>query len=148
MKIISIVLIIFFTSCGYNPIYLNNNLKNFEYKEIISGGNKEITKKIISALNIKTNNNNENKLLISSSFKTDEVSKNSKGQIELYKSTLSVLINVKDSENSNIKSKNFLKEFTYSNKENKFELVEYQDSIQKNLTEIIISEIIIFLNSQ
>ena len=102
MKIISIVLIIFFTSCGYNPIYLNNNLKNFEYKEIISGGNKEITKKIISALNIKTNNNNENKLLISSSFKTDEVSKNSKGQIELYKSTLSVLINVKDSKISNI----------------------------------------------
>ena len=148
MKIISIVLIIFLTSCGYNPIYLNNNLENFEYKEIISGGNKEITKKIISALNIKTNNNNENKLLISSSFKTDEVSKNSKGQIELYKSTLSVLINVKDSKNSNIKSKNFLKEFTYSNKENKFELVEYQDSIQKNLTEIIISEIIIFLNSQ
>ncbi len=148
MKIISIVLIIFFTSCGYNPIYLNNNLKNFEYKEIISGGNKEITKKIISALNIKTNNNNENKLLISSSFKTDEVSKNSKGQIELYKSTLSVLINVKDSKNSNIKRKNFLKEFTYSNKENKFELVEYQDSIQKNLTEIIIGEIIIFLNSQ
>ena len=127
---------------------MNNNLKNFEYKEIISGGNKEITKKIISALNIKTNNNNENKLLISSSFKTDEVSKNSKGQIELYKSTLSVLINVKDSKNSNIKSKNFLKEFTYSNKENKFELVEYQDSIQKNLTEIIIGEIIIFLNSQ
>ena len=148
MKIISIVLIIFFTSCGYNPIYLNNNLKNFEYKEIISGGNKEITKKIISALNIKTNNNNENKLLISSSFKTDEVSKNSKGQIELYKSTLSVLINVKDSKNSNIKTKNFLREFTYSNKENKFELVEYQDSIQKNLTEIIIGEIIIFLNSQ
>ena len=148
MKIISIVLIIFFTSCGYNPIYLNNNLKNFEYKEIISGGNKEITKKIISALNIKTNNNNENKLLISSSFKTDEVSKNSKGQIELYKSTLSVLINVEDSKKSNIKSKNFLKEFTYSNKENKFELVEYQDSIQKNLTEIIIGEIIIFLNSQ
>ena len=52
MKIISIVLIIFFTSCGYNPIYLNNNLKNFEYKEIISGGNIEITKKIISELNI------------------------------------------------------------------------------------------------
>ena len=148
MKIISIVLIIFLTSCGYNPIYLNNNLENFEYKEITSGGNKEITKKIISALNIKTNNNNENKLLISSSFKTDEVSKNSKGQIELYKSTLSVLINVKDSKNSNIKSKNFLREFTYSNKENKFELVEYQDSIQKNLTEIIIGEIIIFLNSQ
>ena len=148
MKIISIVLIIFLTSCGYNPIYLNNNLENFEYKEITSGGNKEITKKIISALNIKTNNNNENKLLISSSFKTDEVSKNSKGQIELYKSTLSVLINVKDSKNSNIKSKYFLREFTYSNKENKFELVEYQDSIQKNLTEIIIGEIIIFLNSQ
>lgn len=148
MKIISIVLIIFLTSCGYSPIYLNNNLENFEYKEIISEGNKDITKRIIGALNVKTNNDNENKLLISSSFKTDEVSKNSKGQIELYKSTLSVLINVKNAKNSNIKSKNFLKEFTYSNKENKFELVEYQDSIQKNLTEIIIGEIIIFLNSQ
>ena len=46
MKIISIVLIIFLTSCGYNPIYLNNNLKNFEYKEIHLE-NKEITKKIM-----------------------------------------------------------------------------------------------------
>jgi len=39
------------------------------------------------------------------------------------------------------------KEFTYSNKDNKFELVEYQNSIQKNLIKIIIGEIILFLNS-
>jgi len=148
MKIISIVLIIFLTSCGYSPIYLNNNLENFEYKEILSEGNEDINKKIISALNIKKNNNNKYKFQISSFFKIDELSKNSKGQIELFKSTLTVMLNIKDLNNADIKSKNFLKEFTYSNKDNKFELVEYQNSIQKNLIEIIIGEIIIFLNSQ
>ena len=147
MKIISIVLIIFLTSCGYNPIYLNKNLENFEYQEIILEGDKNINKKLISSLNIKKNNKNKNKLFISSSYKINEVSKNSKGQIELYKSTLTVLINTKDSNDANIKSKNFLKEFTYSNRDNKFELVEYQNSIQKNLLEIIISEVNLFLNS-
>tara|TARA_Y100000741_G_C18254771_1_gene558527 strand:- start:435 stop:878 length:444 start_codon:yes stop_codon:yes gene_type:complete len=147
MKIISIVLIIFLTSCGYDPIYLNKNLENFEYQEIISEGDKNINKKIINSLNIKKNNKNKNKFLISSSFKIDEISKNSKGHIELYKSTLTVLIKVKDSKNLDIKSKNYFKEFTYSNKDNKFELVEYQKSIQKNLIEIIIGEIILFLNS-
>jgi len=147
MKIISIVLIIFLTSCGYSPIYLNNNLENFEYKEILSKGNEDINKKIISALNIKKDNNNKYKFQISSSFKIDELSKNSKGQIELYKSTLSVSIKVKDSKNVDIKSKNYHKEFTYSNRDNKFELVEYQNSIQKNLLEIIIGEINLFLNS-
>jgi len=147
MKIISIFLIIFLTSCGYNPIYLNKNLENFEYQEIILEGDKNINKKLISSLNIKKNNKNKNKLFISSSYKINEVSKNSKGQIELYKSTLTVLINTKDSNDANIKSKNFLKEFTYSNRDNKFELVEYQNSIQKNLLEIIISEVNLFLNS-
>jgi len=147
MKIISIVLIIFLASCGYNPIYLNKNLENFEYQEIISEGDKNINKKIISSLNIKKNNKNKNKFFISSSFNINEVSKNSKGQIELYKSTLSVSIKVKDSKNVDIKSKNYHKEFTYSNRDNKFELVEYQNSIQKNLLEIIIGEINLFLNS-
>ena len=148
MKIISIVLIIFLTSCGYTPIYLNKNLENFEYQEILLEGNENINKKIINSLRIKKNNKNKNKFFISSSFKIDEVSKNSKGQIELYKSTLTVLIKVKDSNNENIKSKNFLKGFTYSNRDNKFQLIEYQNSIQKNLIEIITGEIIIFLNSQ
>ncbi len=147
MKIISIVLIVFLTSCGYTPIYVNKNLENFEYQEIISEGDRNINKKIISSLNIKKNNKNENKFFISSSFKIDEVSKNSKGQIELYKSTLTVSIKVKDSKNLDIKSKNYSKEFTYSNRDNKFELVEYQNSIQKNLIKIIIGEIILFLNS-
>ena len=146
MKIISIVLIIFLTSCGYDPIYLNKNLENFEYQEIISEGDKNINKKIINSLNIKKNNKNKNKFLISSSFKIDEISKNSKGQIELYKSTLTVLIKVKDSKNLDIKSKNYFKEFTYSNKDNKFELVEYQNQVESILTKSINEEIFLYLN--
>ena len=144
------ILLFFISSCGYQPIYLNKSLKNFEFKKIILIGDNYINKKIINILSIKENDEDDNKseLALSSSFQIKEISRNSKGQVELYKNIINVNLNIKDIKNETVKNKNFTREFTYNNKQNKFDLVEYQDSIKDDLIDKIISDIIIYLNSE
>ena len=48
--------------------------------------------------------------------------------------------------NEIIKTKKFLKDFNYSNRKNKYELVNYQNIIKTNLIDEIKKEIIIFIN--
>ena len=150
MKKTFFILLLFISSCGYQPIYLNKTLKNFEFKKIIFDGDNYINKKIINKLSIKEDNeaDNKNELFISSSFEIKEVSKDSKGQVKFYKSIMAVNIEIKKANNENIQNKNFVKEFTYNNKKNKFDLVEYQGSIKDDLIDKIISDIIIYLNSE
>ena len=83
---------------------------------------------------------------ISSSFNTEEVSKNSKGQIEIYKSIINVDLQIKNIDKKVIQKRNFAKDFTYNNKQNKFDLAQYQKSNKDDLINKIISDIIIFLN--
>ena len=147
MKIISLILIFFITSCGYNPIYQNKNFENFQYQEISYDGDEDTNIKIIRTLNIIENSNSKNKLFISSSYTVDEISKNSKGEIKLYNTALVVILELKDSNNKRINFKNISKEFSYSNKTNKYDLVEYQKLVKNNLLDSIIYEINLFLNS-
>ena len=147
MKKLLIIIILFFTSCGYQPIYLNNNLENIEFNKINVEGEKEINNLIINSLSIKENISDKKleELSLSSFYKIEEISKNSKGQTETYRST--VLIDIKIIKNKNIvKNKIFSDEFTYNRKDNKFELTEYQADIKKKLANGIIEDLVLFLN--
>ena len=149
MKKTLFILLFFISSCGYQPIYVNKPSEIYEFKEIILNGDNYINNKIINILSIKENNEIDNNILhIVSSFDTEEVSKNSKGQVELYKSTINVNLKINDNNKKIIQNRNFVKEFTYNNKQNKFNLTEYQNSIKNNLIDKIISDIIIFLSSK
>ena len=150
MKKTLFILLFFISSCGYQPIYVNKSSEIYEFKKIIFGGDNYINNKIIKILSIKENNLIDNKdiLHISSSFNTEEISKNSKGQVELYKSTINVNLQIKNIDNQVIQKRNFAKEFTYNNKQNKFDLAQYQSSIKDDLINKIVSDTIIFLNSE
>lgn len=150
MKRTFFILLFFISSCGYQPIYLNKSLKSFEFKKIILNGDNYINKKIINIVSIKENNEAENKneLFVSSSSEIKEIYKDSKGQVELYKNIVTVNLKVKNIRGKTIQSKNFVKEFTYNNKQNKFDLAEYQSSIKDELISKIISDIIIYFNSE
>ena len=143
------ILLFFISSCGYQPIYINKPSEIYEFKEVILNGDNYINNKIINILSIKENNEIDNNILhIVSSFDTEEVSKNSKGQVELYKSTINVNLQIKSINNQVIQKRNFAKEFTYNNKQNKFDLAQYQSSIKDDLINKIVSDTIIFLNSE
>ena len=139
---------IFLSSCGYQPIYLNKNTQNFEYSKIISEGDSEINTKIIKKTSMKETNNISKKLYISSFYEIKGTSRNSTGEIESYRTIIKVNLETKDKNNKAIKSKIFLKEFSYNSKDNNYELVKYQNFVRNDLVNKIISEIIVYLNSQ
>ena len=93
-------------------------------------------------------NKNGNKLYLSNSFKNEATSKNTIGQSVSFKTTLNVDLKIESNDRKILENKKFIKEFSYNNKENKIELVEYQNSIKSDLTAQIISEITIYLNSK
>ncbi len=147
MKKFLLIFIFLLSECGYQPIFINKNLNNNEFYKITLEGDVEINRKIIETLSFKENElkNTLNSLLIKSSYKIIETSKNSKGQVESYKSQIILNLIIKDGEKIT-KSKDFLKEFSYNIKDNKFELVRYQDEIKDNLIFEIIEDIILYMS--
>lgn len=154
MKKYLYILIIIISGCGYTPIYTNQNVNNFEFKNITLQGDSVLNDRIMKSLNIKKNDldikkndldENLHEIKIKSEYLIIETSKNSKKNVESYRS--SVIVNIIILNNGEeIKSKKFIKNFSYNTKDNKFELVRYQNQIKNNLLQEIISEIILFLN--
>ena len=147
IKKIFILIFFFITGCGYQPIYINESKNNYSFKEITLIGNNKINQNVVSALNLKVDNTggSNNEVIISSDINIFETSKNSKGQVASYRTSININFKIKNNEEI-IKNKNFTKDFSYNNKENKFKLVEYQKDVEKSLTKKVIEEIIIDLN--
>ena len=55
MKKILLTLILILYGCGYQPIYINKNLNNLEFKEIILKGEKDLNRIIVDSLSLKEN---------------------------------------------------------------------------------------------
>lgn len=145
MKNFFLILFFLISSCGFKPIYTSNNEKlffsNIEYNGEIS------LQKLLSQTLLKNENNqdtNLNKLIIDTQKQITPTSKNSKGQITTYRTTIEtnlLIINLQEER----QSKKFLKNFTYNTKENKSELIKYQQEVESNLYNQIAQEIITFL---
>ena len=61
-----LILFLFLSACGYQPLY-NANLINVEFNKIDLSGDIKINRKIISTLNINESNNTNKQILIDSS---------------------------------------------------------------------------------
>ena len=149
MKKIFILLLLIITSCGYQPIYkIDQNINTLKIKEIELTGDKALSEKISKELSIEIIKNNEslNKLDVDSQKNVAETSKNSKGQVTSYRTTISTIISIIDVNDNLVRKKNISKQFTYNVLANKFKLKEYQEEIENNLINQIIRDINIFLN--
>jgi hypothetical protein len=147
MKNILLFLILLITSCGYQPIYLNSNAQNFKFSKILIQGNDEVNKAIFNSISFKEVKSDQslNELMLDSSYNIIETAKNSKGQVESYRSKIFVSVKIMNNKET-IKERNFFEEFSYNAKKNKFDLVQYQKQIQDNLINNVIRDINIYLN--
>lgn len=147
MKKILLIFIFLLSQCGYQPIFVNNELNNLEFYKITQEGDAEINRKILGSLFFKENKIKDtlDNLLIKSSLEIIETSKNSKGQVESYKSKIFLNLTI-SSKKEVITNKNFIQEFSYNTKDNKFDLVKYQSEVREILINKIVEDIILFLN--
>jgi hypothetical protein len=147
IKKIFVTFLLFLTSCEYQPLYSNKNANKFVFQKIESIGDKNINRHVISSTFFKEDNQDFSyeKLILDNNKTIIEVSKNSKGQVDLYKMTINLKIRIID-KNNILKEKEFSKEFSYSNLGNKFDLSQYETDVEDNLVDKIVEELIIYLN--
>ena len=148
-KIFYFLLIVALSGCGYESIYFNNNKLNLPIKEFELTGDKNVNRKIISILNLKKDNSkNTNYVLRLDSQKLLETAaKDKAGNATIFKTSLKVKIQLTKN-GKLINGKTFDDSFTYSNSEDKFNLSQYQKSIEENLIDKISEKIIFFLNNR
>jgi len=142
------LIFLFLTQCGYEKIYSNKNIK-FNIKEIKIENNLDIGRQIKNRLEIFSSDNlsNENYTLkINSYFDRTTASKDKQGNPKTF--NISVIANVTFIDNKNIEiNKGFIENINYNNDENKFSLKKYEDSLIENLTDKIIDNLLIYLQS-
>ena len=132
-------------NCGYEPMYLKKGTINTKIQNFQLEGNKSINKRIISSLSIKNQGKASGyKLVMKSNKSLETVAKNAAGDAAIYKTTITVIVSIMNG-NKIVKDKNLISDFTYNNKENKFDLSQYQKEIEENLINKIIEKINIFL---
>ena len=147
-NIIILLLIATLTSCGYEPIYLKKNSVDLSIKEYKLLGDKAINRNIVSLLNLKKSNkkNSWYTLKLDSRKLIESVAKDKAGDTTIFRLTLSIELILSEDDNQ-VKEKNFITSFTYNNTKNKFDLLQYQKNIEKNLIDKLSEEIIIFLKT-
>ena len=145
-KITLLLLLCFFLSCGYEPLYLKKNNLEQIIKIATLSGDQKINKMIMSSLGIKEDKNaiSGYTLKLKSKKKIDVISKDKNGNPSVYRSSVIINFSLTD-EGTIIKQKEFNSSFTYNNSQNRFDLSQYQKNIELNLINEISEKIFIYL---
>ena len=142
-----LIIFLFITACGYEPIYINKNTISFDKINLI--GDEKINRKINSIILLNENNSSKpvKEITVESTKSIVEASKNPKGQTATYKSSIEIEVII--SNNGQIeKQRVFDESFTYNNLENKYNLFNYQKKIEDDLVNKIMEDLVIFINLQ
>ena len=139
---------IFLYSCGYTPIYKVDQKSNFGLDIIIFSGDKKIGRKIEK--NLEKFRNNQTKNIFDADFvssKTREiVTKDKKGDPSSFKLIIKIKLNLINKTSKKTLEKEFIKEATFDSMDNKFELDQYTNNIEKNMIFNILEDMNIFFN--
>ena len=143
-KIIIFFLLFIITACSYKPIFLDKSY-DFEIKEILLTGDKDINRTIKNKLKFIKNNQNKNKksynINIESTKNREIVSKDSKG--DPVKFEINILVQYKIINNNNILLISEIeKKSVYNNDSDQFKLEQTENIILQNLSESISDTII------
>ena len=147
MKKLFILILFFVTSCGYQPLYGNKSSSDLIFNKIELIGDKEINRRIMSFISLKEDKNEEklNQLVLKSNEDITETSKDSKGRVATLKTTVEIKLVILNG-NQIIKERIFNENFSYNNKNNKFDLEKYQGEVKNNLVDKIIEQMSIYLS--
>ena len=146
--VITIVLSLLLTNCGFKPIY-NSKSSNFQIIEI---KNKNENKNSFSIENIVMSLSNKDalrkfKLEINYKQSFTTILKDSKGDPSKKKLSIFVNLKVKNEKDNILTNKDFNEEFSYDVQSDKFNMSRYEDNITNNLNNKISNDIIFLLGT-
>jgi hypothetical protein len=144
--IITLLAFLFFTNCGYTPIYSNKNF-NLYLERIDSTKNTPLNSKIKKRLQIFSNQESKKviSLTVDAQKEANILAKNSKGDPSRYEMIININLKTAYGQNQNI-TKSFQERFNYNSNINKFELNQYEKEIEDLLINKNIDRIIVYLS--
>ena len=143
-RLIKLFFVLFVLSgCAYEPVLLKKNY-NFYFTEVEAEGEKEINEVIKQTFteNTKIESINNYQIFFSSKLDKDIVASNKKGDPKIYKINISLNYELKN-DNSIIFENEILKQATFNNIDDKFELLKYEENIVENLSKRFAEDILI-----
>ena len=144
--IFTILIFLFASSCGYQPLVFKNTDISVKLDEL--GGNSKINYIIKNRLKIyEEKNNNYNLEIVDSNINKIVSSMDTKGNPKSYQLSVKLIINLKENTNIIIKDKNFIDTANYNTISSKFDLKKYEENLIENLTEKISDEIILYIQT-
>ena len=143
-----ILIFLFLLSCGYSPVYQTNQKINFKLDIINFSGDKQIGREITKGLDKFKEGDNLNIFDVNLSINKKEiiVTKDKKGDPSSFKNTIEVSLDLINQSNAEVIKRKFIEEITYDSIENKFELNQYKDKLEKNMVFKIVRDIGIFFS--
>ena len=146
--IIPLILFLILNSCGYSPIY-STKYQDFKINNLNFKGERKINdilkKRLVSYTKIDSAKNIYD-VSISSSLKKNIDSKDKKGNPAQFSLRINVDLNIVDKFEKTLQI-NFNEKKSYNNKEKKFELKRYESILIRNMSEKILSDIILFFQN-
>ena len=131
------------SGCAYEPVLIKKNY-NFYFTEMESEGQKEINKVIKQTFteNTKKESVNNYQIFFSSKLNKDVIASTKKGDPKIYK--ININLNYKLKKDDGIIFENeILKQATFNNIDDKFELLKYEENIIENLSKKFAEDILI-----
>jgi hypothetical protein len=139
-NIIIISLILFLTSCGFSPIYYNNNNVNFSIEKVNYTGDRELNNYLKINLDKYKNKKADNKIFIKaqSLYEKNILSKDSTGKVTSYKLEAQVTFLVK----SNNKTIKITEKKIIDSMDDKFEEARREKSVKQSFASSISSKLL------
>ena len=145
-KILLFLCFLFVFGCGYQPIFSSKDA-SFIISEINFDKSDKISLKISNGLNYLKQSENYSKIFkiqLNSEKKINTSSKDAKGNPSVFQMIVSTNIQIY-SDDKMLKQKNISKNFSYKNTAKKFDLAQYEKTIEDNLINSIKEDIILIL---
>tara|TARA_B100001287_G_C22331900_1_gene366610 strand:- start:76 stop:543 length:468 start_codon:yes stop_codon:yes gene_type:complete len=147
MKIVKYLFIfLFLFGCGYSPIYQTDDEKNIQLDVINIKGDEKISQMIIGNISRFKKNNSTNIFDANLDISKSEIvsTKDKRGNASSYKLLIEIdlVLNKKDDNKSF--SKKFSKVSKYNSMDNKFELNQYKNNLEKIMISQILQDINLF----
>jgi hypothetical protein len=143
-NLILLILFLFFSSCGYTPIFSKKDV-NFSIENIEFFGDRFVKKRINHTLSVYKNKSDKEKkisLVITSLKNISVASKNSKGEIQTNRISIDVNVKIILPKNS-IVEKNFSKSSIYDVVDRKSEQKLIENKLIENLSSTIAQQVIL-----
>ena len=133
-------------SCGFSPIYTDNLKKNFNIEILEKSGDRDANNFIELNLKNYLNDKNENKFILKiySEVQKDSIAKDTSGKTTDYE--LEVISSFQITYKDTVKNVRITESFIYKSIDDKLTELNYEKSIKKNISSIIVQKLLSHLS--